>query len=84
MRSPDMAATEKHTRPTGFSSVPPSGPAIPVIPIPKSAPKRPAAPKASASATSSETAPTRSIDPGSTPTRCDFASLEYATMPPAK
>jgi hypothetical protein len=50
-RAPSPVQTEKQTVPTGFSSVPPSGPAMPVIPIPRSAPKRDAAPSASASAT---------------------------------
>ena len=40
-----VSATAMCTSPTGFSSVPPPGPAMPVIPIPQSAPKRAAAPK---------------------------------------
>src|ERR1700736_3162884 len=39
IRSPDDETTEKHTIPTGFSSEAPSGPAMPVIPSPKSAPR---------------------------------------------
>ena len=56
-RSPPAAATLTQTVPTGFSSLPPPGPAIPVMPIPSSAPKRAIAPSASAAATSGETAP---------------------------
>ena len=33
-RAPSREQTEKHTVPTGFSSVPPPGPAMPVMPIP--------------------------------------------------
>ena len=40
IRAPSREHTEKQTVPTGFSSVPPPGPAIPVIPIPISAPNR--------------------------------------------
>ena len=54
-------STQKHTVPTGFSSVPPPGPAIPVIATAVSAPKRASAPSAIAAATSGETAPWRSI-----------------------
>ena len=43
--------------PTGFSSLPPPGPATPVTPTPTSAPRRARAPSASARATSAETAP---------------------------
>ena len=43
--------------PTGLSSVPPPGPATPVMPTPTSAPSAARAPSASASATSTETAP---------------------------
>ncbi len=39
-RAPPRRQTEKHTVPTGLSGVPPSGPAIPVIPIPTSASNR--------------------------------------------
>jgi hypothetical protein len=56
-RSPSTCATLRQTVPTGFSALPPSGPAIPVIPTPISAPKRAIAPSASAAATSGETAP---------------------------
>ena len=62
--------------PTGFSSVPPPGPAIPVIPIPTCAPKRSRAPSASAAATSGETAPCAAISSAGTPASAVLASLE--------
>ena len=69
-------ATEKQTWPTGLASVPPPGPATPVMPTPMSAPSRARAPSASASATSVDTAPTRSMSAGSTPASSVFAALE--------
>jgi hypothetical protein len=81
--APSRVITDQHTVPTGFSSVPPSGPAIPVIATAASAPKRSIAPAAIASATAPETAPCSSISAGSTPRSCCFASFEYATTPPA-
>ena len=48
---PPGPATEKHTSPTGLSSEPPPGPAMPVMPTPTSASRRVRAPSASASAT---------------------------------
>ena len=62
--APSPSLTEKHTVPTGLSSVPPPGPAIPVTPTPTPARRRSRAPSASASATSVETAPWRSISAG--------------------
>ena len=82
IRDPPRSATETQTSPTGFSSVPPSGPATPVMPTPRSAPSRAIAPSASARATSSETAPWASISAGSTPARSVFALFAYATSPP--
>ena len=61
--------------PTGLSAVPPSGPAMPVIPTPTSAPKRAIAPSASAAATSGETAPWRSISAASTPASAVLAAF---------
>ena len=60
-----------------------AGPATPVIATAVSAPNRSSAPSAIASATGSETAPCCSISAGSTPSSSDFASLAYATTPPA-
>ncbi len=54
---PSASITVKQTVPTGFSVVPPPGPAIPVIATAVSAPKRCSAPAAIASATGSDTAP---------------------------
>ncbi len=52
------------TSPTGFCSLPPPGPAMPVMPTPISACRRSRAPAASASATSRETAPCSRSAPG--------------------
>ena len=60
----------------GLPCVPPSGPAIPVMPTPTWASKRSIAPSASASATSGETAPCVSINAGSMPSSLSFASFE--------
>ncbi len=76
MREPPRSATEIQTSPTGFSSVPPSGPATPVMPTPRSASSRAIAPSASARATSTETAPWASMSAGSTPARSVFALFE--------
>ncbi len=57
-------------------SLPPSGPAIPVIETATSASKRFSAPIAIASATCGETAPWVSIRLGSTPSNSVFAWLE--------
>ena len=73
--APSRAATQKHTVPTGFSSLPPSGPATPVIPIPKSASKRLIAPCASSVATSGETAPRAVITSASTPSNPVLAGI---------
>ena len=71
------------TVPTGFASEPPPGPAMPVMPIPKSAPSRDRAPADSAVATSGETAPCASISAAGTPANAVLASLEYTTSPPS-
>ena len=73
---PAGPATLRQTVPTGFSGVPPPGPAMPVMPIPYCAPKRARAPSASAAATSGETAPWRSISAGGTAASATLASLE--------
>ena len=56
-----------HTKPTGFSSVPPDGPAIPVVDTQISNSKISLQPSAIAQATSWLTAPYRAIKFGSTP-----------------
>src|SRR5690606_19776292 len=82
-RSTHSTLPRKHahdqTVPTGFSSVPPSGPATPVIAMPASAPKRSATPRAIARATASETAPSRSIASLGTPRTSTLIRLAYAT-----
>ena len=72
---PSSSCTLQQTVPTGFSSLPPSGPAIPVMATAVSASKRRRAPSAIASATGSDTAPWRSISTGSTPRSSTFASF---------
>ena len=57
-------ATPNQTVPTGFSGVPPDGPAIPVTEIERSTPSRTRVPSAIARATSSLTAPCRAISSG--------------------
>ncbi len=81
-RPPPACATLRQTIPTGFSGVPPSGPATPVMPTPTAAPNRSAAPSASAAATSGDTAPCRSISAAGTSAKATFAAFEYATTPP--
>ena len=63
-----------NTRPTGFSGVPPPGPAMPVMATADvgAAPSA-RAPAAMACATSSDTAPVRSISAGSMPSCSTFA-----------
>ena len=61
---PSGPATQRCTVPTGFSGVPPPGPATPVIPTPTSAPNRARAPSARATATSGLTAPCSASDLG--------------------
>src|SRR5918995_1888142 len=80
---PSVSCTLQQTVPTGFSSLPPSGPAMPVTATAVSAPNRFSAPAAMASATGSDTAPCSLISRGSTWSSSTFASLAYATPPPA-
>src|SRR3954447_6480522 len=80
---PSGPTAHRCTVPTGFSGVPPPGPAIPVTPIPTSAPKRDRAPSASAAATCVLTAPyVASISDG-TPTSASLAELAYDATPPS-
>ena len=72
---PSVNITANHTVPTGFSAVPPPGPATPVIATAVSAPKRLSAPAAIAWATSAETAPCAAISAASTPRSATLASL---------
>src|SRR5438046_2612456 len=63
-------------RPTGFSGVPPSGPAIPVVETEQEAPRRSRAPRAISFATSALTAPWRRKVSFETPRRVSFDSFE--------
>ena len=72
---PSVSITQNHTVPTGFSGVPPPGPATPVIATAVSAPNRCRAPAAIASATCSETAPYSAISAASTPSTATLASF---------
>src|SRR5580692_4128946 len=74
-RGPRSSAKPTWTKPTGFSGVPPPGPAIPVIPTPSVAPARFRMPSARARAASGLTAPFDSINSGGTPARVVFKSL---------
>ncbi len=73
-----------YTSPTGFSAVPPPGPAMPVTETATSAPSRARAPAAIAAAVSAETAPCRRNRSAGTPSSRCFTSSEYATIPPTK
>src|SRR6185312_2645384 len=68
-------ATAMWTVPTGFSGVPPPGPATPVIPTPQSLPRWVRTPPAIARATGSETAPCSAIISAGTPTSFVLSSL---------
>src|SRR6185503_17184058 len=83
-RSASGVDTWKYTSPTGFSSVPPSGPATPVTATPTSTASRSLTPVAIASATSAETAPCASIRAAGTPSSAVLTSFPYATIAPAK
>src|SRR5436190_2513863 len=74
----------RNTRPTGFSALPPPGPAIPVAEIPTSALSRSRMPCAIASAASAETAPWSRSTAGETPSSRVLISSEYAITPPTK
>ena len=63
---PSDLATAMHTVPTGFSSVPPPGPAMPLVAIEMSAPVARHAPKAICSTTGMLTAPLLMITSEST------------------
>ena len=80
---PNLSATPKQTVPTGFSAVPPPGPAIPVTDTAMSAPVTRRAPSAIMAAHSSETAPCFWITSAETPSTFILTSLEYETMPPS-
>src|SRR3954454_17074248 len=80
--SPEAALAQKQTSPTGFSSLPPSGPATPVVEQATSASNRDRAPSAIASATSGDAAPCSSNRFPSTPRSSALDSFEHETTPP--
>ena len=68
--------TPNHTKPTGFSALPPPGPAMPVTETAKSTFSRRRAPSAISPATSDDTAPWRSSDSCETPSTSRFTAFE--------
>ena len=68
-----------YTNPTGFSGVPPAGPAIPVADRPTSTSANRRAPSAIARAVPSLTAPYRSMVSSGTPRSSIFDPLLYVT-----
>ena len=62
--------------PTGFSTLPPSGPAMPVIASARSTPARSRAPRAMCSATGALTAPCAAISASLTPSSSTFEAFE--------
>ena len=77
-------AIEIHTVPTGVSTVPPSGPAIPDVAIAKSTFNTFLHPCAICATTSSLTTPLSAIVCSLTPKTDTFTSSAYATMAPRK
>ena len=67
-------STATHTVPTGLSAVPPSGPAMPVMPTPTAVPSRSRTPCAISRAVSSLTAPNAISVASRTPSCCTFTS----------
>ena len=84
IRAPSLRHTEEDTVPTGLSSVPPSGPAIPVIPMPASAWTRDTAPEARAAATWARHRPDATQVRNDQTASAVLASFEYTTTPPAE
>ena len=72
--------TEMNTVPTGFSSEPPPGPAMPVIPTPSGAAPRRA--PAAVPWRSPRYRAVRRDQAALTPEASSFASFEYTTSPP--
>ena len=75
--------TATHTVPTGFSGVPPPGPATPDVATAQSAPKRSETPFTISRTTSSLTAPCSHKVSFLTPRTLCFILLWYATTPPS-
>ncbi|HEX6868790.1 MAG TPA: hypothetical protein VF119_08280 [Candidatus Limnocylindrales bacterium] len=74
--TPPASATAMYVRPTGFSAVPPSGPATPVTDTARSAPIRSRPPVAMATATWADTAPCADRTSSPTPALARFWSFE--------
>ena len=81
---PSATSIAIQTLPTGFSAVPPLGPATPVTDTPISVPSRTRAPRAICRATGSLTAPCSMMSESSTPSSSRLTRLSYAMMPPWK
>lgn len=75
LRTAPATSTATQTVPTGFSALPPPGPAIPVMLTPTSAPSRVRAPVAISRATASLTAPDAASVSGETPRAATFTAL---------
>ena len=73
-----------NTVPTGFSAVPPSGPAMPLTAMPQVAPVRARTPSAISSTVGSLTAPCDSSVSASTSSRSRLSAFEYEMTPPTK
>src|SRR6266550_333742 len=84
LREPSGPSAWRKTRPTGFSSLPPPGPAMPVTATETSARSRFRAPTAIAAAVSADTAPWRDRTSGGTSSSLAFTSSAYATTAPTK
>src|SRR5882724_489237 len=74
LREPSGPWACRKTRPTGFSTLPPSGPAMPVTATATSTRRRSRAPVAIAAAVSADTAPCRARTSGGTPSSPAFTS----------
>src|SRR5207244_1264284 len=79
-----LSARARYTRPTGFSFVPPVGPAMPVTARPRSAPLSSRTPSAMAWATSPLTAPFARMSASGTFNRSTLARSLYVTTPRSK
>src|SRR5262245_2963287 len=82
LRSACGPAVWRYTSPTGFPSLPPAGPAIPVTASATSAWRRLRAPVAIAAAVSAETAPCRCRVSSETPRSADLTLSAYETTDP--
>ena len=79
-----VEVTGDERNPFGLLSVPPPGPAMPVVDKAKSAPETRRAPSAMAAATGSLTAPCTASRSAGTPSASSFVWLAYVTKPAGK